>query len=1068
MFKKGLLKQQIESIRHSPWGFFIKRLRVTILVVIALIIGGFFGLFSMPLDSDPEVEIPIGVITTVFLGASPSDVEKLVTDRLETHLKNLDNLKHLTSSSSEGISSVIVEFEASADIKESMRELRDEVDKAKPELPEEAEEPVVTEIRADDSPPITFSIVGNCPPEDFKFFGEELKERLERVSGISRVMLSGVEEKEMQVLIDIKALEGFGLSLSQIVNTIQLNNFDFPIGNILTNGFYYSVSLKGQLTTEEELLELPIANIDGKNIYLKDIAEVREVFAEEKTKTRLYQHSIKEYKPSVTLQVYRTREAGIIDVADAAKNEANRFQQDILPPNVEILITGDWAEYIHEDIGVLRRSGLQAITIIFLLLFLALGFKEALLSAMSIPLIFLISIFLLFLYGETLNWLVIFGLILSFGLIVDASIVMMEGIHENMKNKRLSPEDSALLAIKTYKAPLISSTFTTIFAFMPIAMLKGVTGEYTKHIPITVSITLLTSLFVAIFILTAFAFYIFRNHKFKIHERPPLANRFIVPLREWYTNYIKKILASKSSRRRWIAGMFIASAVAISFPFIGVLKIHLFPEWNANYSVVEIKGPLGSTLEDTSEVTKKIEKFIEELPELENFVTIIGGSPLAATGFYREMLYELTSLNRANITVNLTKKRERELKSYEISEMLREKVKGITEAKVVVKDLDIGPPGVGAPIEVRVIGEDIQAIEAFAKVIEKELKQVEGTRDVNTDIEHGPGEFQFKIKRDQLEYYGLSVAQWGNEIRTAVFGSSGIKILRAGEETPIVVRLDFRDEECKQDKITQILEKRDEITICNLNPKNISQIKRLLIPTPRGQIPLGQLVDIELKPTITTIRHRDAEMVVNVQGFTKKGILPIEAMGALKKRMKDIPIPKGIRLDYSGEMEQTTESFEDLGRAMAIGIILIVFILVLQFNSFRQPFIVLFTLPLALIGAFFGLALLGRDLSVAGFVGIAALSGIVVNDAIIFIDRINSNISNGMARLKAIIQAGKERFQPIILTTVTTAAGILPIIFTHEAWAEMAWVIFFGIIFATVLTLIMVPIFYTILEKVEE
>ncbi len=264
------------------------------------------------------------------------------------------------------------------------------------------------------------------------------------------------------------------------------------------------------------------------------------------------------------------------------------------------------------------------------------------------------------------------------------------------------------------------------------------------------------------------------------------------------------------------------------------------------------------------------------------------------------------------------------------------------------------------------------------------------------------------------------------------------------------------------------MEKRDKVTICNLNPKNIDQIKRLLIPTSRGQVPLSQLVDIELKPTITTIRHRDTEKIVKVLAFTQKGVLPSEAMKILQKRMENIPVPKGVELDYGGEMEHIRESFSDIGIAMIIGIILIIFILVLQFDSFRQPFIILFTLPLAMIGAFFGLVLLGRNLSVFAFIGVAALSGIVVNDAIILIDRINSNIRYGMNKLKAIITAGKERFQPIILTTVTTAAAVFPLVFTEEAWADLAWVIFFGIIFATVLTLVMVPIFYTILEKVEE
>ena len=1065
MNKKGLLKQQIESIKHSPWAFFVNRLRVTLLLFITLVIGGIFSIFALPVELDPEVEIPIGMVTTVFPGASPSDVEKLVTDKLETHLKNLDDLKHLMSSSQEGISSVIVEFEASADVKGSMRKLREEVDNIKSELPEEAEEPVIIEYVGGDFPIVTFSLSGNLPPEDFKFFGGKLKERLERINGVSKVVLSGIEEKEIQVLIDIKALEGFNLPLSKVVNVIKANNIDFPIGNILTKDFYYSVSLKGQLDTEKSLLELPITNIDGRNVYLKDIAEVREVFAEKRTKTKLYQHSTKEYKPSITLQVYKKTGANAIDVANAAKDEAVRFQEKVLPQNVEVLNTGDIAEYLSGDMDLLNRSGLQAIVLIFLLLFLTLGFKEAVLSAVSIPFVFLISFIVLFLYGETYNAFVLFGLILSVGLIVDTSIVITEGVHENIKHKRLPPKDSALMAIKTYKDPLISSSLTTIFAFIPIAMMTGIIGEYMKHLPIAVIITLLVDIFVAIFLLPAWAFHIFQKYKYNPRERPPLADQLMTLLREWYVKHIKKILASKRNCRRWITGMIIASAIAISFPFIGILKIHLFPQYNANFIVTDIEAPISSTLEDTSKIAEKVEKLVEDLPELDNFVTIIGGQALYYTG--KQEIIEPIGINYASITVNLKKKAERKLKSYEISEILREKVKSITEAEIKVRDFRLGPP-ITAPVEIRVIGEDMQKIEDFAELVKRELKQIKGIRDVSTDIEHGTGEFHFTLKRDQLEFYGLSAAQWGNEIRTAIFGSKGIKVIRAGEETPIVVRLDFRDEECKQDQITQLLEKRDKITICNLNPKNISQIERLLIPTPRGQVPLSELVEIELKPTISIIRHRNGEMIVSVTASTQPGVLPVEVTDVFQERMKEITIPEGIEIEYGGELERANESFRDLRSAMIIALLLIFLVLILQFNSFKQPFIILFTLPLAFIGVFFGLALIGHNFSFSGFLGIVALSGIVVNDAIILIDRINSNIRYGMDKLKAIITAGKERFQPIILTTITTAAAVFPLTFASENLEDMAWAVFFGVIFATVLTLIMVPIFYIILEKVEE
>jgi len=1064
---KKFIQERIDCIKNSPWAFFIKRWRLTLIALTAVIITGLICLVSMPLESDPEVKIPIGMVTTVFPGASPADVEELVTDKLETDLKTLDDLKLISSSSSEGVSSITVEFEADADLTESIRNLRDKVDEAKTDLPEEAQDPMVTEIRTNDYPVITFSLLGNLTPNEFKHFGDDLKEKLEGIQGVSKATLSGIEDKEMQVLIDVKALEGFKLSLSQIVQAIQNNHVDFPIGNILTQGFYYQLSLKGQLETEEALLNLPIANIGGRNIHLKDVADVREVFGSQSTITKVYQTETKRFTPSVTLQVFKKTGASIIDITDTAKKTVEEYRKNYLPPSLDVLVSGDNSVFIREDLQTLGFSGLQSITVIFILLLVALGLKEAIVAALSIPFIFLIAFTVLFLTGESFNFLVLFSLILSIGLIVDNAIIMMEGMHENLTEHKLPANQSAYLAIATYKTPLISSTLTTVSAFLPMALMPGIMGQYMAHIPRTVTVTLFASLLVATLLLPSVAAHIFQ--KFKIIDiKPAPLKRFMGPLEKRYKKYIRSVLSSKRKRRTWVIGMILASLVAISFPFIGIMKIQMFPKWDGDYFTVEIEGPLGSRLEDTLVLAEKLDPYLRELPEVDNYVTIVGGGALAVTkeGPARG-IGGATSFNRASITVNLIEKKDRTYKAFDISEMFREKIRHITDADIVVSDLQTGPP-TGADVEARIMGDDLTTLESYASLVEKELKTINGARDVSTDIRHGTGEFHFTVDREQLEFYGLSVYQLASELRTAVFGSSGIKIIKGGDETPIVIRLDFRDEACEKDLHTQLLEKRDDLTLCSLYPKNIDQIKRLLIMTPKGQVPLSELTDITLQPTVTTIRHRDAEKVVHVKAFTREGYLAEDIRKALEVRLENLPVPNGVHFEFGGEFEEMTESFNSLFSAMYIGLILIAFILVLQFNSFRQPFIILFTLPLALIGVFFGLAAVGRNFSFPGFIGVVALMGVVVNDAIVLIDRINNNIRTGMKKIDAIVQSGKERLQPIFLTTITTATGVLPLVWAGTFWVDLALAIFFGIIFATLLTLIMVPIFYNALETGKE
>lgn len=1064
--KKEYIQKKLKAIRHSPWSFFVERWKLTLVALVAIIIAGLGSVSSMPLESDPEIKIPIGVVSTVFPGASPTDVEELVTNELETELSTLDDIEQITSVSQEGVSSITVEFEASADITESIRKLRDKVSDAKGDLPEEAEDPTVIEIRSNDRPIITFSLLGSLSPELFKEIGEEIQEELEKISGVSEARLFGIEQRQMQILIDPTALEGLNLSLSQVNQVIRNNHLDSPVGSFFIDDFYYQGSLKAQFENAEELMELPVANRNGRNIFLKDIAEIREVFAKSQTITRIWQKKTNKYRPSVTLQVYKKTGGNIVDITKKAQTVVKDYIQTNLPQSVEVVVSGDESDAIQEDLETLGFSGLQAVVVIFLLLFIALGFREALLAALSLPFILLISFTGLYLNGETFNFMILFSLILSLGLIVDTSIVMMEGVHENMKEKKLNSKDASLLAIDTYKNPLTSSTLTTISAFLPMALTPGRVGQYIAHIPRTVSITLFSSLIVAIFILPSIATKVFEN----IHEKEmkgALLDRLTQPLKKWYAKKIKNLLASKLKQWLWVIAMVMATASALALPALGILTVELFPGANVDFFNVEIEGPTGSSLEDNLRIANQVEAEIESLPEVDNFVTIVGGGSLARTGGPADGGGGQTSFNQTNITVNLIKKKNRTFTSGELADQFRKKINYITNATIKVQDLQTGPP-TGADVEVRIIGEDLSQMEIYAEKVAGLLKEVEGTRDVETDIDRGTGEFYFTIKRDQAEFYGLSAAQIANELRSAVFGSRQIKIIKAGEETPIVIRLDYREEDCKNNKINQLVSKRDQLTLCDLNPKNIDQINRLLMNTSKGQIPMRELVDISLNPSITTIRHLETDRIINVRGFAKEGFIAENLRQGIQKKLEKNPAPAGIRTQFGGEFEDTEESFNSLWKAMSIGLILIVFILVLQFNSFRQPFIIVFTLPLALIGVFYGLAALGRNFSFPAFIGIVALMGVVVNDAIVLIDRINTNIRSGFEKKEAITNGAMERLQPVLLTTITTATGILPLVWSSEFWVDLALAIFFGIIFATLLTLVMVPIFYNALENAKE
>ena len=1044
-------------MRQSSLSFFVRNGHLSIITLLACVIGGGYALSLLPVESSPEVKIPIGIVSVPYPGASPGDVEKLVTDELEDVLKNLENLKTLTSTSTEGMSSITVEFEASADIDESIRELRDVVDANRSKLPEQAEDPIVTEVRADDRAIITFTMIGQQPLEEFKKQADKLEDIIEGIKGVNEVNVSGLPQREMQVLVSLQKLEGFGLSITDVSRAVSSNHIDFPVGSILTDDFYYQASLKAELRSPEELQSLAIASRNGQPVYLRDIAEVRYAFAEQSTHTTLYTAESNQYQNAVSLGVYKKTGEDLVRMTDNAKIAVEEFAKT-LPPGMQVIVTDDESDRIAQDIAVLLRSAWQTILIIAITLYLALGIREAAAAASAIPILYLITAMGLVGVGETFNFLTFFALILSLGVVIDTSIVIIEGIHENMNKHSMDPEVAALASVASFKAPLVSGTMTTIAAFLPLGLMTGIMGEYVKHIPITVNLTLIASLFTALMLMPPVAIWILKRSKGE-PKKPILANQF-ERLAEWYGRNIKRILHSKKERRRWLWSMVIAFFLSGALFAFGIVKFNLFASQDINLFFVNIAAPEGTALDRTKEITKDVEKIVEDTPELIRFVTVVGGGGFN-DGFGGG---SVGASHKASITVTLTDPADRKIKSYDIARDLRKELRVITEAEVLVEELSGGPPS-GADIEMRLIGDDMRTVQEFAAVAKAELKKVEGTSDVTDNLELSPGEYHLTPKRDRLEFFGMTAQDLGSIMRTSVFGDNNSEIRRSGDEEDIVIRIDYRDRLCLQDPLTQLLETRDAVTICRSNPEDITQILSMQIPTKSGeQVLLSEFIDVELMSAVTTIRHYNSNRVVNVSGSVEEGYILSDVLQKFNKRLEAVEIPEGVQIQFGGENEDTAESMASLARASIVAMLLIFVILVYQFKSFRQVFIVLSTMPLAVMGVLYGLAILRLPLSFPGMIGMVALLGIVVNDAIVLIDKINQNREFTDNIPDAVETGCKQRLQPVIMTTLTTALGVIPLIFTGETFRDLAIVMAIGIVIATIFTLVIVPVLYVWLE----
>ena len=991
----------------SITGFFIKNFRFTYLIIGAILVFGTYSLFTLPREAEPEVKIPFAVVNTIYPGASPSDVEELVTNKIEDKIKNLDNLRIYTSSSGQGFSSIFVEFNAEADLKQSYQKLRDEVAKTKSSLPQEAEDPIVTEIRFSDMPIISYSLTDN-------FYAEDLQKKLESIQDVSKVEIIGEKTREFQILVNQEKLVKFNLSLNQIIGAIQATNFNMPAGEIEINNFKYNIRVKNKINNIQELNNIIIATYNNSPVYLSDIAEIQDAFKAQKTQSKIgfYQEDSKQ---AVSLQVYKKTGGNILNIVDSAQEIVQNFSQE---KNIKITKTTDNAWFIRETLNRLGMSGLQTMILIIILLFIVLGIRGALITGFSVPIAFFMSVIFLKLTGQTLNSMVLYSLIISLGLMVDNSIIIMEGINEYMTDYKKKPLQAALLSVWNFKWAITSGTLTTVSAFLPMLLVSGILGQYFAFIPKTISATLLSSLFVALIIIpTLSAKFIKPNHKKRKFN--------ITKLKTKYANFMRKILISKKNRRLVLAIAWACFIIAILLPILGFMKIEMFSQIDFDTFLVTIKLAPGSSLEQTNKITNQAEQIIYNTPEIKSYLTTLG--------VLRDWHGNSNQGSHlATVSVNLKSEKKRKRKSYEIADDIRTKLKNLQNAEIRVEEAGAGPP-TGAPIQIRIFGDDINSLISTADQVENNLKNISGVINIKQSIEDASGEFVFKINKQKASYYGVSVADIAFNLRTAIHGTKASSVSISGQDINIYIKYN----------------------------KNIN-LDNILIFTPKGWISLNQITDKSIEPSFLSINHRDGQRIISVSAN-------LEEKANLQKILKQIDLPSvpGVDIQIGGELEDIEKSYRETFLSMIVAVILIAFILVLQFNSFKQPLIIIFALPLAVIGVIFGLNILRMPFSFPVFLGIVSLAGIAVNDAIVLIDRINKNIKSGLNKLEAIIESGQARMQPIFLTSITTIAGVFPLVFADAIWRGFAIALIFGLIFSTGLTLIIIPIIYRALVKIK-
>ncbi len=1013
------------------WNFLLERKAFTILVMFALILSGIVAINTIPKEAMPEVVLPMGVVSASLPGATASDMERLVTDKLEPAITNLPNIDKVTSSSRQGVTMITAQFIASADIETSIQDLRNAVEQAKGNLPSDVNGPVVSKVDFQNQPVMMIGVSSELTPEALYDLGNKLEENLLTISGVSKVDISGIRAREVSIIVNSNSLTTYGIAPGQVIGALQSANASIPAGSITIDNIDYPVQFNGNIEQVSDLANIPIATQTGE-IRLSDVANIVDGFQKASSISRLSE-SGSEISYAMTLNVYKSSGGNILTVTDKVEEKLKDLESSVLLGSNYVVIY-DAGDEIKKSIGELTGAGRDTIILVVLVLLIAVGFREAIVSALSIPFSFMIAFLGMWMSGNTINFISLFSLVIAIGILVDSGIVIVEGIYSNRK-KGMDKISAARETIRQYSWPLIAGTVTTVAIFVPLLFLSGIMGKFLFSIPFTIIIVLLSSIVVALGIVPLLATKILSDKESKYNK---YRDAFWNSLNDWYQEKLTILLNNRKAQKIFYGILTVLFIVSIALPVSGLLKATMFPPEDMDLFYVEVELPQASTLASTDTVTREVEKKVAEMNEVSSFMTTIG----SGSAFN----YEAGSGSKiANITVNLEK--DRDHTSIEITSKLRSELsslQGMNGAKITVTEVSSGPPA-GAPVVIKIWSDSTENLAKATAQVESIIMETEGTRDTSSSLSNDGTELLININRERAAEYGLSASDVAMALRTAISGVEATKLRVDGEDLPVVFKI----------ALNQNYEVPEEITIVNADA-----IASTPILTQRGNIPLGSLISISANRTSTSINHENGKRIGTVGAFLEVGANPIEVTNNIRTAIDSAETPAGVTFTYGGDDEEITRTFTEMMFAMIAGLVLMFAVLVIEFNAFRTTLRLLIAIPLSLTGVLIGLFVMGQALSLTAFLGIIALSGVIINHGILLLDILNKIKEDGEITdpKEQILKATTSRMRPILLTTITTVVGMIPLMFVSEMWAPLAYTMAFGLLYGTVLTLILIPL----------
>lgn len=1077
------------SLKKNPLGkwasLFIKRFRITILIIITIIIWGSGNYSTIQREAQPKVTIPVAYVRAIYVGASPEEVETLVTEPIEKRLDNLEGVDTISSTSGLGYSTVFVNFETGVDIDEKVREMKEKLSGIESELPTDAETPEVFDMKTGQSPVLIYALSGPQDITQLQQYAEDLQREMEFAYGVKEVSIVGEMDREIQIIIEPGKLTANNISLNDISYALSASNISFPGGNITLNEKEYSVRTSGRFDSLEDIENVVVKTNANGDVLLKDVASVNDTYEE-----RDVFINTGNGQNTLILAVLRKDNADEVQIKESIMSRLEVVQSKVLPKSVSLELMSDKADYVDNQLGSVTDNAVSGLFLVIIVLFLFIGLREALIVSFVIPMSLFAAMGLLNLTGNTLNEITMFSLVLAVGMLVDNAIVVMENI-DRLRKQGL-PADVASSAATNQIAPaILASTLTTVAAFTPMLFTPGIMGDFIRSIPQTIIITLSCSFFIAITITPSVCAILLKERKKEASARTKkivkaLAVAIVIvlslfafadfdqsfpfnftilsyvaaalfgggmyykqfqnkathnehPVIEMYSKGLSWIISTTKRKLIFLGSVFMVFLLCVSLPMVGILGVEMFGGEDMPYMSISISTPNGSTVEETKAIAEEVEVILADYPEIKNYVSYIGRDGLS---IYNDFDVNSGSIaTRASIAINLVDSNERELSSGELSELIRSRIKQIPGAELDVDELESGPPS-GAAVYVKLVGKDLDNLEATAKDFESILSTMDGIENPRTSFGDGSPELEVTIDKDKASALGLTEQSVAMSIRSALNG---------------IVSTTYRDGSDNIDVIVQVTEQKLE---------TIHDLSKLTFINNRGvAIPFSQVASVVETESVQGISHEEGKRIVHVAADIDDTVwTSAEATAAFQDAVADYNFPEDVAMSFGGEFETTSESFSDMMLNMILAALLVYIILAVQFNSLSQPFIILFTVPLSIIGVMLGLLITGYNFGFVAFIGVVALVGIAVNDAIVLVDYINYLRSEGYEMKEAIRETGITRFIPVMATTITTAGGILPITLSDPFFAPLGIALISGLCMATVLTLGIVPTMYSLFE----